>query len=85
VFHQQGERFYKEPYSVDKSKIKWLLRKQKELAKQIPFVPLTISYEDRTKFRSRLDIEVGDPIRVPDNGIEKLTEYLLAQTKVKYS
>lgn len=79
VFHPQGTRGYKEPFEPDKSKLKELLRKQKELGQQIPFVPLTISYENRWKPRSHIIIDVGNPILVPDRGIDQLANRLLEE------
>ena len=76
VVHSEGTRSYKEPFSINVPNIKKLLDMQKKLGKDITFVPLNIKYEDKSKYRSSIELIVGNPINVPDNGLDKLVGHL---------
>ena len=84
VLHQQGNRAYKKPYEINLPNLKKLLITQTRLGRQIPFVPLTISYEDVLKPMTRVIIDVGNPIQVPDNGLETLAEHLMKEIHVEF-
>ena len=79
VVHSEGTRSYKEPFSINVPNIKKLLDIQKKLGKDLTFVPLNIKYEDKSKYRSSIELIVGNPINVPDNGLDKLVEHLMIE------
>lgn len=79
VMHTQGNRAYKKPFEANRPNLKKLLIIQKRIGKTIPFVPLTISYEDVKTLFSRIVVNVGNPIQVPDDGLEILAEHLMKE------
>jgi hypothetical protein len=79
ILHQQGNRAYKKPYEINLPNLRKLLVVQERLGMQIPFVPLTISYEDVKQLFSKVIVNVGNPIQVPNNGLDALAEHLMKE------
>ncbi|VVB77954.1 Uncharacterised protein [uncultured archaeon] len=77
VLHSQGNRAYKKPYEPNSSNLKKFLTVQERLNNPIQFVPLAISYENIKQPFSKVVVNVGDPIRVPNDGIEMLSAHLM--------
>jgi hypothetical protein len=70
------------PFEINLPNLKKLIDSQKRLGRQIPFVPLTIEYENVQQPLSRVVINVGNPIQVPDDGLETLAEHLMSEIQI---
>lgn len=81
VVHPEATRSYKKPFKANYAILRKLMASQKELKKQITFVPLNIVYEDRSMPFSKIMLTVGPKTKVPDDGIEELVEHLKATIK----
>jgi 1-acyl-sn-glycerol-3-phosphate acyltransferase len=82
VLHQQGTRADNGEFFINRPNLRKLLMVQERLERQIPFVPLTISYENLREPLSRVIVDVGHPIQVPNNGLEELAEHLKREIQV---
>ena len=76
VYHPEGTRTARgtENLQVVQHNLRKLLRLQKEMGKQITFVPLDIRYQNLRRYRSRIRVIVGNPFQVPDDGLEEFVE-----------
>ncbi|MDP7141017.1 MAG: 1-acyl-sn-glycerol-3-phosphate acyltransferase [Candidatus Woesearchaeota archaeon] len=71
VTHIEGTRMEMDEVKIGKANVKNIMKSQKAYGEQITFVPLDIKYEGKD-----VTMKVGNPIEVPDEGIEELLEHL---------
>jgi len=76
VAHIEGKRHYHQKAKINRANLQRFLDIQRRLGKQISFVPLDIIYSDLGQFRSEVSLNVGNPIKVADEGIEDLARHL---------
>tara|TARA_Y100000310_G_C20654534_1_gene801301 strand:+ start:811 stop:1608 length:798 start_codon:yes stop_codon:yes gene_type:complete len=71
VTHIEGTRRSEERVEIGRANVKNIIKSQKAYGEQITFVPLDIKYEGKNVI-----LKVGNPVKVPDGGIEELLEHL---------
>jgi hypothetical protein len=77
VAHPEGTRYFKQLVKLEPGNINKLLKVQKQMGQQITFVPLEINYE-----KSRIILNVKNPIQVKDNDLETLMKHLTHEVEL---
>ena len=77
VAHPEGTRYFKQLVKLEPGNINKLLKVQKQIGQQITFVPLEINYE-----KSRIILNVKNPIQVKDNDLETLMKHLTHEVEL---
>jgi len=82
VFHFEGTSSYGIDSKIVSSRLQTFLDIQKHLGRMLTFVPLDISYGSMYCFRSKVQLKVGQPIQVPDNGLDQLVQHLAKEIRL---
>ena len=80
VFHPEGTRNYKARGDIPQPNLDSLIRIQKKVGYQIPFVPLDIDYKTESVFDPEVDLIVGRPIRT--SSADELRAHLSREIKL---
>tara|TARA_Y100000310_G_scaffold61961_1_gene57206 strand:- start:8954 stop:9619 length:666 start_codon:yes stop_codon:yes gene_type:complete len=71
ITHIEGTRRNEKEVEIGRANVKNIMKSQKAYGEQITFVPLDIKYEEKN-----ITLKIGNPIKVPDGGIDELLEHL---------
>jgi len=82
IIHPEKTFHYKKDGLLDRPTLKRLTELQKKLTNYIPFVPLSIEYKQKRKFRSKINLTVGKPINT--NNLEELVKHLKKEMNLVY-